>query len=121
MTNIKCTKESDRNHSALRTSKQHEQNKTNYSQANQASKEHKGIKFPTIFCCLLTLYYTHVLVLLLCWSFLFPTSRWFTLPFSFSLVYSRYSFVPVLRSLMCFVSLSVGSTINYYNVTKLMC
>ena len=27
MTNIKCTKESDRNHSALRTSKQYEQNK----------------------------------------------------------------------------------------------
>ena len=27
MTNIKCTKESDRNHNELRTSKQHEQNK----------------------------------------------------------------------------------------------
>ena len=29
------------------------------------------------------------------------------------LVYSRYPSVPVLRPLMCFVSLSVGSTINY--------
>ena len=35
------------------------------------------------------------------------------LPFSFSLVYSRYPSVPVLWSLMCFVSLSIGSTINF--------
>ena len=39
--------------------------------------------------------------------------RQFTLPFSFSLVYSKYPSVPVLRSLMCFVSLSVGFTINF--------
>ena len=43
-----------------------------------------------------------LLLPLFCWSFLFPTSSWFTLPFSFSLVYSRYPSVPVLRSLMCF-------------------
>ena len=33
-----------------------------------------------------------------------------------TLVYSRYPSVPMLRSLMFFVSLSVGSTINYYNL-----
>ena len=47
--------------------------------------------------------------------FLFPTSSWFTLSFSFSLVYSRYPSVPVLRSLMCFVSLTVGSTLTTKN------
>ena len=47
-----------------------------------------------------------------------PTSSWFTLPFSFTLVYSSPPSVPVLRSLMCFVSLSVGSTINYYYHAK---
>ena len=69
-----------------------------------------SILVPIIFCCLLTLYYTHVQV--------FPTSGWFTLSFSFFLVYStcsRHPSVPVLWSLMCLVSLSVGSTINYYN------
>ena len=70
--------------------------------------------FPSILCCLLTLYYTHIPVF--CSSSLFRTSSCFTLLFSFSLVYSKYSSVPVVRSLMCFVSLYVGSTIYYYNI-----
>ena len=45
--------------------------------------------------------------------FLIPHIKLVYLAF-FILLVSRYTSVPVLRSLMCFVSLSVGSTINYY-------
>ena len=54
-----------------------------------------------------------LLLPLFCWSFLFPTSSWFTLHFFlfFSILKVSLS-VPVLRSMKCFGSLSVWSTIK---------
>ena len=73
-----------------------------------------------VFCCFTCPCHSHfyhlcsVFFACFCfWSFLFPTSSWF-IP---CLFLSIYPSVPELWSLMCFVSLSVGSTNNYRLIT----
>ena len=66
--------------------------------------------------CLLALQLTYVLFFVtttIVLVFFVPHIKLVYLALSFSLVYSRYPSVPMLWSLMCFVSLPVGPTINY--------